>query len=183
MVLSNFLSRQGHADINTHEIIPISFNIQGIFQSKYYNIGEEKIGKYLVQTRSQAKSSGIRIPEVHGRDKGASEAKGTSKIKPRIGQGRAGLRQKIKSPIPLPINKPIVKLTERPKEQSNVALKVLTSECPIIKDKITPEPVYAIPQTRSGDDPSSRMVKRKLIHDVSREIPMYPDLVYRPLLN
>ena len=47
------------------EIIPISFNMQGILQSRYYNLGEGKVGKYLVQTRSQAKSIGIQLPEVH----------------------------------------------------------------------------------------------------------------------
>ena len=32
-------------------IIPISFNMQNILKSRYYNIGKEKEGKYLVQTR------------------------------------------------------------------------------------------------------------------------------------
>ena len=31
---------------------------------------ENKQGKYYVQTRSQAKSSGIILPDVHGIDKG-----------------------------------------------------------------------------------------------------------------
>ena len=59
VILSDFLSRQKHDDNNPHEIIPISFNMQFILQSRYYNLGEGKVGKYLVQTRSQAKSSGI----------------------------------------------------------------------------------------------------------------------------
>ena len=116
MVLSDFLSRQKHDDSNPHEIIPILFNMQGILQTKYYNIGKEKEGKYLVQTRSQVKSSGIKIYKVYS-GKGfrsnilperqvikpivTSEVKGTSQIKPRIGQGRAGLRQKNKIPMPL----------------------------------------------------------------------------------
>ena len=36
----------------------------------YCNIGERKEGKYLLQPRSQAKSSGIILPEVLGVDKG-----------------------------------------------------------------------------------------------------------------
>ena len=44
--------------------------MQNILQSRYYNISEREEGKYLVQTRSQAKSSGITLPEVHGIDKG-----------------------------------------------------------------------------------------------------------------
>ena len=70
MVFSDFLSRQRHDNSNPHEIIPISFNMQSILQYKYYNIGKEKVRKYLVQTRSLAKSSGIRLPEVHGIGKG-----------------------------------------------------------------------------------------------------------------
>ena len=37
-----------------------------------------------------------------------------------------------------------------------------------------------IPQTKSREDPSSRMVKRKTIQDIGREIPTYPDPIYRP---
>ena len=48
MVLSDFLSRQKHNDSNPHEIIPISLNIYGILQEKYYNIGNSV--RYLVQT-------------------------------------------------------------------------------------------------------------------------------------
>ena len=65
MILSVFSSRQKPDDSNPHEIIPISFNMQDVSQTKYYNISEREQGKYLVQTRSQAKSSGITLPEVH----------------------------------------------------------------------------------------------------------------------
>ena len=60
MVLSDFLSRQNNDDSNPHEIIPISFNMQRVLHQKYYNVEN-----YLVQTRSQAKSSGIKDLEVH----------------------------------------------------------------------------------------------------------------------
>ena len=69
LILSDFLSRQKHDDSNPHEIIPISFNMQSILQNRNYNIGEGNPVKYLVQTWSQAKSSGIKLPEVHGVDK------------------------------------------------------------------------------------------------------------------
>ena len=69
MILSDFLSRQGIDKSNPHEIIPISFDMKAILNDKYYNVeGEEN--KYLVQTCSQTKSSGIKIPEVHGAKKG-----------------------------------------------------------------------------------------------------------------
>ena len=70
MILNDFLSRQKQDDSNPHEIIPISFNMQNILQSRYYNKGERKEGKYVVQTRSQVKSSGITVPGVHCIDKG-----------------------------------------------------------------------------------------------------------------
>ena len=63
MVLSDFLLRQKHDDSNLHEIIPISFNMQSILHDRYYNIHIS--GKYMVQTQSQAKCSGIKLPEVH----------------------------------------------------------------------------------------------------------------------
>ena len=69
MILSDFLSRQKHDDSNPHEIMPISFNMHNMIHTRYYNIGEREQGKYLVQTRSQAKSSGIILPKVHGIDK------------------------------------------------------------------------------------------------------------------
>ena len=50
MILSDVLSRQKHDDCNPHAVIPISFNMQDILHSRYYNIGEIKDGKYLVQT-------------------------------------------------------------------------------------------------------------------------------------
>ena len=61
MVLSDFLSRQNNDDSNPHEIIPISFNMHKELQERYH-----EIDSYLLQTRSQAKSSGIKLPEVHG---------------------------------------------------------------------------------------------------------------------
>ena len=104
MVLSDFLSRQDPGDENTKEIIPISFNMKSILQDKYYNINKNK-DRYMVQTRSQTKASGVRLPEVHGSRKRLDPhrilEKQTQPIvrleedrKPRIGQGRAGVRRK-----------------------------------------------------------------------------------------
>ena len=61
MVLSDCLSRKNYDDSNPHEIIPISFNMHKVLQENFYNIDS-----YIVQTRSQARSSGIKLPEVHG---------------------------------------------------------------------------------------------------------------------
>ena len=64
MVLSDFLSRQNNDNSNPHEIIPISFNMHQVLHKNYYNTEN-----YLVQTRSQARSSRIELPEVHGMGK------------------------------------------------------------------------------------------------------------------
>ena len=67
MILSDFLSRQRIDRSNPHEIIPISFDMKAILNDKYYSVGRES--KYLVQTCSQVKDRGIKLPEVHGAEK------------------------------------------------------------------------------------------------------------------
>ena len=74
MVLSNFLSRQQTDDSNPHELIPISFSLKSQASDYFYRI-DNKINllrkdKYVVQTRSQVRSSGIRLPEINGANKG-----------------------------------------------------------------------------------------------------------------
>ena len=68
MILSDFLSRQGIDRSNPHEIIPISFDMKTILNDKYYSVGRES--RYLVQTCSQVKDRGIKLPEVHEAEKG-----------------------------------------------------------------------------------------------------------------
>ena len=63
-----FCRGQGIDRSNPHEIIPISFDMKAILNDKYYNVGRES--KYLVQTHSKVKDRGIRLPEVHGAEKG-----------------------------------------------------------------------------------------------------------------
>ena len=103
-----------------------------------------------------------------------TKAKNMSQIKPRLGEGRAGLRYKIKMPVPQLISRPVVEEMEKPVEQSKFPVLENASIC----DKILPD--YKIPHVWSGDDLSSKMVNRKTIQDVSREIPIYPNPVYRP---
>ena len=62
MALSDFLLRQQVDDSDQHKIIPISFNMRETPKQKYYEVEEDK---FLVQTRSQTKSSGIKLPAVH----------------------------------------------------------------------------------------------------------------------
>ena len=117
MILSDFLSRQRVDDSNPQEIIPISCNMRNVLWDRYYNIKNIKTkDNYLVQTRSQVKSSGVNLPEVHREDKGIEPHVKQEKqrikpivtstdirplvCKPRIGQGRAGLSRKVKMIAP-----------------------------------------------------------------------------------
>ena len=81
--------------------------------------------KYLVQTRSQTKSSRVKVPEVHGIEKGLVPHIKPERIKsiklpidsrlpilrPRCGQGRGGIRRKsrVVLPTPTPIQTPAQK--------------------------------------------------------------------------
>ena len=155
MALGVFLSRQKMDDSNPYEIIPISFTLKSLARNHFYRfnstneIRETETNKYLIQTRSQAKSSGIKVPEIHGVNKGINPHINLGRQrplptlpmhsippttlaqpvdrglpmypipKPKIGQGRAGLKRKIRTnqPIPLPklmLTQPIQ--TPAPKE-------------------------------------------------------------------
>ena len=80
-----------------------------ILDENYYN--EEK---YLIQIRSQAKSSGIKLLEVHGVGKNLDPnlkpekqhvfSKQGSMERPCIGKGRGGIRRKRPDPINQMIN-------------------------------------------------------------------------------
>ena len=74
MVLSEFLSRQQMDESNPHELTPISFSLKSQVSGYFYHIDNginlPRKDKYLVQTRSQVRSSGIRLPEIHGANKG-----------------------------------------------------------------------------------------------------------------
>ena len=143
-------------------------SMQNVFQSRYYNIDERKEGKYLVQTRSQAKSSSITISEVYGVDKGidpnilpekqvikpiiTSKVKGLTQRKSRLDHGRAGIKQKIKLPVSPPLNKAIIQLKEKTISQQpqntahpKTTPKVLIPESSQVHDKFISVPDDIIP--------------------------------------
>ena len=66
MILSDFLLQQKNDDSNPHEIIPISFNMYQVLENKFYLGNNSCNDKYLIQIRSLAKSSSIKLIEVHG---------------------------------------------------------------------------------------------------------------------
>ena len=141
MVLSDFLSRQRTDSSNPHEIIPISFTLKYLMGNNFYqinnvnDISQPKTSKYLIQTRLQTKSCGIKVPEIHGMNNGLNphikpgkqrplptlpmhnipltlltqpvdKGSPTHLIpKPTIGHGRPRLRRKIKTNQPIPLPK------------------------------------------------------------------------------
>ena len=133
----------------------------------------------MVQTQSQVKSSGIKLPEVYGVGKGlephtqpekqtikplVSKVRKVLQIIPRLGQGRAGLRCKIKTWI----SKPIAQTVEKPLQIPYI---------PKVKDKVMTIPNFTTPPLQLKDDSGTKMIDRKMIQDVAREIPTYPDSV------
>ena len=164
MVLSDFLSQQKMDDSNPHELIPISFTIRSQVDNHFYHIDNEinqpRNDRYLVQTTSQVKSRGIKLLEIHGANKGLDPHVQPGKQrsfpslpiptidkglpthpipKPRIGQGRAGLKSKVKTlqPISLPhpspaqpiarhVQKAVMPLTESANQsQSHVQPQIM----------------------------------------------------------
>ena len=178
MILSDVLLRQRVNDSNPHEIIPISFNIRDVLQDRYYNLNS--IGakdRYLVQTRSQAESSGVSLPEVHGIGKGLDlhvipeKQKPINSLtdtrlpvyKPRIGQGRAGVRRKVRIVMP-----------SLPKQTLALA--------PVTVEKSMPE-VATQPQVAAQTEhisPAQTAFKQPLSpRIITRQVFFYPDLLLR----
>ena len=164
MVLSDFLSRQRTDDSNPHELIPISYTLRNQIDDHFYQINsrtdQPKTDRYFVQTRSQAKSSGVKIPEIHSANKGLdphvqpgkqrplpllpiqSVVKGSPMHpipKPRIGQGRARQRRKVKThqPISLPHQSPAQPITKHV-QKTVITLPETTAQSQI---DVLPQPV------------------------------------------
>ena len=129
--------------------------------------------KYLVQTRSQVRSSGIRLPEIHGVNKGINphlkpekqrplptlptqailpthttqpvdKEPPTQPIpKPRIGQGRAGLRRKVKAPLPIasPHPLPVQPITEHDSRTAVPLPEPTNQSQSYVQSQILPRPL------------------------------------------
>ena len=89
--------------------------MRNVLQERYYSLNNTRANnKYLVQIRSQTKSSRVSLPEVHGIGKGLDPHVRPEKQKPitsstairlpvykaRIEQGRAGVRKKVRTVLP-----------------------------------------------------------------------------------
>ena len=142
--------------------------MHNVLHENYYNIEN-----YLVQTRSQAKSSVIKLLEVHGVGKNldpnikpekqhANPIKGTI-VKPHIGQGRAGLKRKRSDPISQTINPPS-ELSQKISGET----KIETGKTNEIHSR---DPMHSLNNADGGMTHT-----RPLIPDV----PFHPGPTYRP---
>ena len=149
----------------------------------------------MIQTRSQVRSSGIRLPEIHGVNKGLDPRAQLGKqktfpiqtvnkgmptppiSKPRIGQGRARLRRKVNTiqPIPLlqqPPTQPVTKHFQKaviplPESINQSQSQVQSQILPRLLSQHQPIDPTHIPQ-----------IGPKIQH---RPIPSYHDPYTRPL--
>ena len=183
MILSDFLSRQKTDDSNSHEIILISFNMREVLQEKDYNLYNMRIDdKYLVQTRSQMKSSGMKLPEVHGIEKGLDLhiQPGRQKLvrplmnirpsisKPRNEQGRAGIRRKARI-VPL-LQTPAPEVTQSLPETVTQSQETVQTKCKStaqrdIRQPIDPTPFYPNPILRLPPRPPDLKENRRDLSD------------------
>ena len=175
MILSDFLSRQDPGDEDTKEIIPISFNMKSVLQDKYYKVDENE-EKYMVQTRSQMKASGVHLPEVHGSRKRLDPHRIPEKQpqpiagldvdrKPRIGQGRAGVRRKalpqLDSKQGTSTSNPIVIRDEIGPRMPKSIMEILRSEM---------LPLYLVPPIRPPPKPPDNLSKKQEAESLKVEI-------------
>ena len=147
MILSDFLSSQKIDNSNWCEIILISFSIRAVLQDKYYSLeGENE--RYMIQTRFQMRASGVQLPEAHGSRKGLDPHKIPEKQpqpivgldidkRPRLGQGRAGVRRKIKPP-PSQCTGP---------GSSECKAIIINDEAVSAADPVPPKPLLEIPRS------------------------------------
>ena len=181
MTLSDFLSKQKFDNSNPCEIIPISFSIRSVLQDKYYSLeGENE--RYMIQMRLQMKASGVQLPEVHGSRKGLGPHKIPEKQsqpivgldidkKPKLGQGRDGVRRKIKAPPSQYTgpgsseSKPIIINDEAFSAADPIPFKPIPE---IPRSEVLPP--YLLPQNRPPPNPPDQLKKKQDTNDTKTDI-------------
>ena len=149
--------------------------MKSVLQDKYYNVNENE-EKYMVQTRSQTKASGVQLPEVHGSRKRLDPHRIPEKQlqpitgldvdrKPRIGQGRAGVRRKAQ-PLLDPkqgtsTSKPIIISDEIGPKMPKSIMEIPRSEM---------LPLYLVPQARPPPKPPDNLLKKQEVESLKIEI-------------
>ena len=143
IILSDFLSRLMHDTSNLHEIIPISFNMYDALYETYYRVDPTDI--YLVQTQSQTKAAGVKLPEEHGtrkiiiismpieKQKPQIQKKQVNKNRPKLGRGRAEMQHK----HPQLVADTLVSANKSPKIPANQKITIDSTKFQVLNQLIT----------------------------------------------
>ena len=178
MILSDFLSRQMIDKSIPHAIISILFDMKAIIKDKYYNIGNES--RYLVQTPSQARDSGIKLPEVHSIDKGTNPdikperqllKSQNSANRPKLGQERESLRTEMKAPAQAQLQVQI-------KDENQAREQTLTKQKEGLQMPLTKTTTVRYIGQGPENDIISEHINKPTITEI--KIPVYPDPLMKP---
>ena len=164
MILSDFLLQQNNDDSNPNEIIPILFDMCKILENNLENFSDSK---YLIQMQSQAKSSGIKLPEVHGLEKSLNPNLRPEKqhIFPKQGNlERARSKRKKPNPINQAINRPSglsQEIPERTKIETRKMNSMHTTSNTVNNNPFLPDvPFHPDPLLRP-----KQPIKQNIIHE------------------
>ena len=149
-----------------------------ILKDRYYNVGNES--RYLVQTHSQAKDSGIKLPEVHSVDRGINpDIKPERQVlksqnlanKPKLGQGREGLRREMKAPAQ-------VQSQVQTKDENQTRKQTLTKQKGLQMSLTKQTTVRYIEQRPKNNIIPEHINNKPTATEI--KIPIYPDLLMKP---
>ena len=178
MILSDFLSRQRIDKSNPHEIIPISFDMKAILKDRYYNMGNES--RCIVQMHSQAKDSGIKLPEVHSADKGINPdikperqvlKSQNSANKPELGQENEGLRREMKAPAQAQSQMCI-------KDENQTREQTLTKQEEGLQMPLTKQTTAKYIEQEPENDIIPKHINKPTVTEI--KIPIYHDPLMKP---
>ena len=163
---------------NPHGIIPISFDMKAILNDRYYNVGNES--RYFVQTYSQAKDSGIKLPEVHSVDKDINPnirperqilKSQNSANKPKLGQGRDSLKREMKPSMQ-------AQAQVQFKEENQTRDQILTKEKEGLQPPLTKQTTVRHKEQDLENDKIPNHINKPMVTKI--KIPIYPDHLMKP---
>ena len=150
MVLSDFLSRQQGDNSDPHQMMPISFNMKEILRKNYQNVVKDT---FVVQTRSQMKSKGVKTPTVW------DTANSSDKV---------GRRREVK-PIVIGDTPIVIDLDTKPDFDTQVQNAVVTQQYDPTRPGVRQTPAYSRPIARPPPIPPDLADRRSYRIDVGTD--------------
>ena len=133
-----------------------------------------------VQTHSQAKDSGLKLPEVHGVDKGInSDIKPERQVlksqnsanMPKLGQSRQGLRREMKAPGQLQAQVQI-------KHENQTREQTLAKQREGLQAPLTKQTTVRYIEQEPENDITPKCISKPTVTEI--KIPIYPDPLMKP---